>query len=283
MIKQYIMGCTLDGYISKDDHVCLKTDKSLNFIKQLQVICTSIGIPTYINEKWNKEYEKYYYNLFVEEDGIKILKNMNFIFPEKHKQNRFNKIRKKHINRKAFMMKKSYFYIEDDIIDLVKNIKKECYELKSNKFFNRFHHIYNTLIINKRITLDSLFDVFIFKYKKIPQFLDNNYLFSEVIENENIEIETADIEVENEHNYIANGFISHNTIICPKEFKSEQLNNLLLEYIRDLKGVTLYVDGSRKGQILNSITKKEAKKLITEGKIIENQEERNCSTGLCEI
>ena len=73
------------------------------------------------------------------------------------------------------------------------------------------------------------------------------------------------------------------TINCPKGFKAEQLSELLLEYIRDLKGVTLYVDGSREGQILNPITKKEAKKYLNEGKIIEEQIEQECATGTCEV
>ncbi len=73
------------------------------------------------------------------------------------------------------------------------------------------------------------------------------------------------------------------TINCPKGFKVELLSELLLEYIRDLKGVTLYVDGSREGQILNPITKKEAKKYLNEGKIIEEQIEQECATGTCEV
>ena len=58
------------------------------------------------------------------------------------------------------------------------------------------------------------------------------------------------------------------TINTPKGFKPSQLSHLLLEYIRDLKGVTLYVDGSREEQILVPITsKKEVKKYIDEGKV----------------
>jgi ribonucleoside-diphosphate reductase alpha chain len=73
------------------------------------------------------------------------------------------------------------------------------------------------------------------------------------------------------------------TINCPKGFKPEQLSDLLLEYIRDLKGVTLYVDGSREGQILNPMTKKDAKKFLNEGKVVNNQDEQECATGSCEI
>jgi len=73
------------------------------------------------------------------------------------------------------------------------------------------------------------------------------------------------------------------TINCPKGFKAEQLNDLLLEYIRDLKGVTLYVDGSRGEQILNPLTEEETIKYLKEGNIIQEQEERQCSNGKCEI
>lgn len=73
------------------------------------------------------------------------------------------------------------------------------------------------------------------------------------------------------------------TINCPKGFKPEQLSDLLLEYIRDLKGVTLYVDGSREGQILNPMTKKDAKKFLNEGKVVNDQAEQECKTGSCEL
>ena len=73
------------------------------------------------------------------------------------------------------------------------------------------------------------------------------------------------------------------TINCPKGFKAEQLSGLLLEYIRDLKGVTLYVDGSREGQILNPLSREDAKKYLDEGMVIQDQEEKECTTGSCEL
>jgi ribonucleoside-diphosphate reductase alpha chain len=74
------------------------------------------------------------------------------------------------------------------------------------------------------------------------------------------------------------------TINTPKGFKPSQLSHLLLEYIRDLKGVTLYVDGSREEQILVPITsKKEVKKYIDEGKVHDELEEVSCVSGTCEV
>jgi len=75
------------------------------------------------------------------------------------------------------------------------------------------------------------------------------------------------------------------TINLPKDTTPEQLNDLLLEYAKDLKGVTVYVDGSREGQILNRLSKDETLDyLIKEGvssSLVE--EDVKCSTGSCEI
>ena len=72
------------------------------------------------------------------------------------------------------------------------------------------------------------------------------------------------------------------TINCAKGFKADQLSGLLLEYIRDLKGVTLYVDGSREGQILNPLNKQEARKFMKSGELTSDQELQECAIGGCE-
>jgi len=77
------------------------------------------------------------------------------------------------------------------------------------------------------------------------------------------------------------------TINLPQETTDEDLSSLLLEYIHDLKGVTVYRDGSRDGQILNKITEEEVREYLSNKKIsIENNlnsEDVSCATGACEI
>lgn len=71
------------------------------------------------------------------------------------------------------------------------------------------------------------------------------------------------------------------TINLPKGTKVETLNKLMLEYIYDLKGVTVYVDGTREGQILNPITEEEAMEYIDTAS--ESADVVECATGGCEI
>ena len=58
----------------------------------------------------------------------------------------------------------------------------------------------------------------------------------------------------------------------------------ILEYARDLVGITAYVDGSRKDQILNRLTKDEALKHINkQTKDSLTVEDVECARGTCEL
>ena len=76
------------------------------------------------------------------------------------------------------------------------------------------------------------------------------------------------------------------TINLPKETTDEDLSNLLLEYIHDLKGVTVYRDGSREGQILNKVTDKEVRKYLADKSVVDNNLDTDqvlCASGSCEF
>jgi len=74
------------------------------------------------------------------------------------------------------------------------------------------------------------------------------------------------------------------TINLQKGTTAEELSDITLEYIYDLKGVTVYVDGSRENQPLTAATEKEVKDYLENNKelIDETPAEVNCSTGVCE-
>lgn len=74
------------------------------------------------------------------------------------------------------------------------------------------------------------------------------------------------------------------TINMPEGTTPEQLSSLTLEYIHDLKGVTVYVDGSREGQILNKVPEEEVIKSLKANKAdnYAGRESVECTSGMCE-
>ena len=57
------------------------------------------------------------------------------------------------------------------------------------------------------------------------------------------------------------------TINMPAGTTEEELSRLLLEYIHDLKGMTVYVDGTRDGQVLNKLTYEEVLDFISDNSV----------------
>lgn len=83
------------------------------------------------------------------------------------------------------------------------------------------------------------------------------------------------------------------TINLPAGTTPGQLNDLLLEYLRDLKGVTIYIDGTREGQVYNKIDKNDPgflTKIVKNGQgnptnslAIDDVECEKCEAGVCKI
>jgi ribonucleotide reductase alpha subunit len=75
------------------------------------------------------------------------------------------------------------------------------------------------------------------------------------------------------------------TINMPKGTTSKELSKYTLEYIHDLKGVTVYVDGCREKQIATHLTEDEARKYLETGDAdsIADETSIKCSTGVCEL
>jgi ribonucleoside-diphosphate reductase alpha chain len=73
------------------------------------------------------------------------------------------------------------------------------------------------------------------------------------------------------------------TINMPAGTTSDQLSHLMLEYIHDLKGVTVYVDGSREGQILTLISEEETIEFLQKNQPVADPAGAQCATGMCDL
>jgi ribonucleoside-diphosphate reductase alpha chain len=73
------------------------------------------------------------------------------------------------------------------------------------------------------------------------------------------------------------------TINLSKQTKISELSKMLLEYMNDLKGVTVYRDGSRKNQPLTKLKEKEVREYLKKNSINDSIIEISCGSGSCEL
>ena len=73
------------------------------------------------------------------------------------------------------------------------------------------------------------------------------------------------------------------TILVPNDFKEESLSELLLESMEDVKGVTVYRDGSRQGQVIRPIDPSTIRMDSGDRQVGADEETVRCAKGTCEI
>ena len=249
----YIEGCTLDGTCTKN--VQLKCDKDHNFIKQLQLLCLNVGIPTYILVGYNKRYAKHFYKLNIQRDVLYSTSNY-FKFPEEHKQYNFislsNKNRIRNNVKNSFVMGNTPIPVDDSFLAIMEKLMgqyKYSYEL--------WKEVYDQKLIatkNKSLPLQQIIKIYCMA-NELPGIFKQKYLFSAITKIEDAYIETGDISVEYCHDYISNGFISHNTINASNNTTVEDVDKAFrLSWELGCKGITFYRQGSREYEAQTPIT-----------------------------
>jgi len=126
--------------------------------------------------------------------------------------------------------------------------------------------------VSERIYIHPLVRECIEQNKKLPDWLVDT---SDLSPKDHLEIQTA-------FQKFTDGGVSK-TINFPKGTTKIQLSDWLLEYAYDLKGVTVYVDGSREGQVLQKLSLSEAKKLLSKSTSSLSEDDVSCARGSCEI
>jgi ribonucleoside-diphosphate reductase alpha chain len=144
-------------------------------------------------------------------------------------------------------------------------------------------------------TTSGIEPLFAQAYKRTDRISDRIYIhqkYKEVLESGGETpdwlVDTRDLQPEDHINTqvaiqrFVDGAVSK-TLNVPEDFSSDELSELLLESILDIKGMTLYKEGSRKEQILTPLSEEEAKAHINDATSEQDDTAVDCDGGSCGI
>lgn len=249
IIKEFIRGLTLDGYVS-DDKVCIMSDSREDFVRGLFQMVTNLGINGIFADEDctpmesptnNKTYDTdHSYSVLVTgQEAHKFISNIGFVENDK-----------KEASKDLLVAYGANFLpgiVPDYGIRELVNDKKSS-KVGSKEFSNYLNSFGRPSRHGMDIKRDTLKKIEDFGFDLPDIVTDETYIFRKVKDIKEEEGMTYDFSVPNGHSYIANGNVNHNTINIPGE-----LDNLE-EVVSDsyfgawksgTKGYTIYVDDSR--------------------------------------
>jgi ribonucleotide reductase alpha subunit len=246
----FISGLTLDGYYKPTHGLCIYEGLSQKLAYQASEICRSFGLPTvHCGAKWVPLSKTYAYQVVVSNElqsKIRAIEN--------------------HKNREIVNVAYPVFLDRSLLVPSVKSSNPHYRALRALRDDKGRDYCSNKLAEDMGWPINIL--VFIVTSVKDAG-----------------KVEMYDIEVEDSHQYVVNGMISHNTLNLTKNTSEEELSDIIMEFLPELKGLTVYPDGSREDQPLTPMSLEEALKYIKEGKEakIEATSKDSCKSGACDV
>ena len=264
-LAEYLKGLTLDGHVSKEN-LCLCSTTSYKFASQLQKILMNYNIMSSLLKTKDANYTKFPFDrtCFTQEaytvticgtrDCERFVSEIGFAEERK-------------ISELSSKFKRTYrIKLGGEIPDY--GIRKHFREnilpkIRSSYIYERFMVQTKSRLENmwlSRETLNEMIDLGI----NVPSHLtDDKFYYYNVTNVENYGYKkTSDISVPNGNSYIANGFISHNTINLPQDVTEEQVAEIYETAWETgiIKGITVYRDGCRSGVLVSTEQKEEKPK-----------------------
>jgi len=203
-----------DGYVEKNGASLQLSAKSPYIIYNVQFLLTRFGIISKVRKSWNKKYQRYYYKLDISGDNIDIyIKEIGFTID--YKKDRLALTSKtRNTNKDVIphaLVLKDLLSLRDKYAKIRKPTPRgNNYERKliTPSRLKKYEISYLTLSKILEITKDCSHEK---EWIRLKDIFDKHYFYDEIVEIKSGFSETYDVHIPNDHSFISNGFISHNT------------------------------------------------------------------------
>lgn len=203
-----------DGYVEKNGASLQLSAKSPYIIYNVQFLLTRFGIISKVRKSWNKKYQRYYYKLDISGDNIDIyIKEIGFTID--YKKDRLALTSKtRNTNKDVIphaLVLKDLLSLRDKYVKIRKPTPRgNNYERKliTPSRLKKYEISYLTLSKILEITKDCSHEK---EWIRLKDIFDKHYFYDEIVEIKSGFSETYDVHIPNDHSFISNGFISHNT------------------------------------------------------------------------
>lgn len=207
-----------DGSITKQGilEITLKTEQ---LIRTLQFILTRFGIVSHVKAKFNKKYQRYYYRLYIMGENRNIFaRKINFQLTRKRDLlNSFLNV-KTNTNVDTIplcLARKQLDQLKLDILEKYGPPKHGGGKVPARKVISEYKLKMHGLTYDKLKTiLDATSELSDKQsWLDLKKIYDQNYYYDEIVKLEKSRSITYDVYIPDDHSFISNGFISHNSFI----------------------------------------------------------------------
>jgi len=229
-LRAYFEG---DGGVELSNNIISCSSKSQELLKQIQLLLLSFGITSRLkkkNIKIREERKPYFILYFCGRDLVKFQETIGFI--SNRKNDLLNQIAKKKRNSNTDIIPIGKPLLKQAIKDIVLHLKSlpehKGFSVKGSGWkglvgYRLKRMIEEVIYKKKRLTYDLL-DSFmqaiathnlkevVSNYSILKFIQDKNYYFDKIVLVEEVRDTFADFHVPEEHNFVGNGFVNHNTL-----------------------------------------------------------------------
>ncbi len=238
-VQEFIAGLWLDGYVRQDGMaaICLN---SPTLIAQLQVALNNFGLRPQIIRKFNAAYGKHFTELGLHGNDVR---KFAFLFrlDDAHKADRLRDVCARTETTNA---------VYSDVVPCYRNQMQAA--IRAAHETMAWRHVFDKR--TRFVSWETARGVCVqYGIPELAEIVENNIHFVRVKDAAEGMAEVYDFQVPENHAFIGNGIVNHNTVNVPNEASPETIADTYMQAWKlGIKAVAIYRDGSKRTQPLNT-------------------------------